>query len=213
MKTALASYPRSGNTYLRYLLFHCLGMKSGWVYGAERPAPHRTEEDLYDPESELLKTHNLDHSPFDQVIHLVRSPFDALEAYYYYSTEICETPRDWGEFIASESIAWSEHTEYWLDITGKPKLLLTYGDLRAYPAEQMRRVSEFLGTPHPDEEKIARGVEECRFYRMHKIDEKFFRRGLAGYGMRFFTWDQAHYVLDHCGVAMQKVGLLGRKIQ
>lgn len=96
MKTALASYPRSGNTYLRYLLFHCLGMKSGWVYGAERPAPHRTEEGMYDPESELLKTHNLDHSPFDRVIHLVRSPFDALEAYYYYSTDICETPRDWG---------------------------------------------------------------------------------------------------------------------
>jgi hypothetical protein len=88
--TALVSFPRSGNTWLRTLVEKSTGYGTSSIYCDESLRLFRAEcnqSNLF-----LIKTHSIEayvmiqkrQRYYDQFIYLVRNPFDAILSYYQY---------------------------------------------------------------------------------------------------------------------------------
>ena len=74
-RVALASYPRSGNTWLRLLIEEVTGQKSGTIYGGNEIIKRGTE-------GVVIKTHGWDVYKYTHAVHLIRNPFDVCVSYY-----------------------------------------------------------------------------------------------------------------------------------
>lgn len=165
--TWLASYPKSGNTWLRFLLADILlGRAPGSSLETARRIPDIHRPDLpADPgEREIIKTHFM-RSPTHprlhetaRVVHIVRHPRDVLlSALNYRRLEgvINDlTDAQYARaFIAAAGDplwarlgygSWIRHSESWLE-PGVPVLLVRYEQFKADPAAQLRRVLDFIG--------------------------------------------------------------------
>lgn len=135
----VASYPRSGNTFLRTVLYQCFGLRSGSVYPndfgrlpnvesitghIERTADGRI--DFGDQPVCFVKTHTV---PVDQrpAIYVVRDGRDAVVSLYHF----------WSERLALSDIvsghsdfgSWGDHVTAWEPQKRPNTLLLRYEEL------------------------------------------------------------------------------------
>jgi aryl sulfotransferase len=196
--TWLASYPRSGNTWLRFLLANALFGEVRHSLEVERRIPnlHRRGA-LAAPEGSLLlcKTHSLfsDHHPYCErthaCIYLLRSPKDVLISNYHYlamAGHIPPDPRAFAEdFIRHQGVplwrsagvgSWMEHVRSWLWSPRVPVLVLRYEQMARSPRETLARAVRFLGVD-AGEERIAAAVEASSFDRMRELEEREKRAG------------------------------------
>ncbi len=200
-RVALASYPRSGNTWLRFMIEQSTGQLSGSIYPDKLLA--RGAEGI------VIKTHNLDSDRYTAAIHLLRNPIDVIESHYYWQQEIGgKTSLTWGDHIIQTTEQWRAHTIHWLD-TKCPVLRVRYEDLHQNTAGQLQVVLKWLGFDLP-EEKIMQAVEAAQLEKMRVIDEevgqKFFRRGTVGEGVSSFMPEQIQYVLSELDTLMVECG-------
>lgn len=122
----LASYPRSGNTWLRAVLF----------YLELQRKPESLKEIDYQiidihyriKKSELLrksgrhifKTHNARQSPIGNFLYVVRSPSNAILSYYNYSSKVIGCREDIESFAKAVvrgghwPCSWQEHLRSWV---------------------------------------------------------------------------------------------------
>jgi hypothetical protein len=186
-RTALASFPRSGNTWLRRLLEEATGQTCGTIYEAETILPA--------PDTGLaIKTHMRDAHRYTRAIHLVRHPLDAIESYYYWKRD-CWGGKDmsWERFVDQRSAAWVGHTRYWMDVP-YDVVRLRYEDLLADPCEPLRALTQWLGL-EISARTIRAAVETCSFERLKKEGSsrgqpQFFRRGTAGDAIASYSEEQ-----------------------
>lgn len=178
---ALASYPRSGNTWLALLIEALSGRGTGSIY--------QDREHTRPALGLVIKTHRRDGPLYRRHIHLVRHPLRALDSYYDYHRRIARQELDWGVHVAQETQAWATHTEYWLG-RAAPGLRVRFEDLREDPAGELARVADYLhigATPL----RLAQAVETCGIERLRarsKLGADFFRTGArAGVPERFTT--------------------------
>ena len=151
-KIWLASYPRSGNTYLRSILHTCFGLPSTSIYrrdlggnsALERYAGHfdadATHPDLSGDKPLLVKTHG--HPPDDApAIYIVRDGRAASVSLWEFKHRRLPLP----EIIVNR--AWSDQVAAWQPWARPDTLVLRYeemtGDLRVV----LRRLGEFLDMP------------------------------------------------------------------
>ena len=166
----LASYPRSGNTFLRTILWHCFGLRSASVYprdlggngaledyvGHIEHNPHIRDQ-LAENGIPLIKTHELpkDANP---AIYVVRDGRAACVSLWRFG----------GEAIPLEAViagqhrfgTWGDHLSAWNPRHRPNTLLLRYEDLRDDLPVCLRSIGHFLGrTPTggrvPDRDAIA----------------------------------------------------------
>jgi len=146
----LASWPRSGNTFLRTILWYCFGLKSGSVYADEFSGNNKLQQYVGHVEDKkslfvpgnipLIKTHE---APADDgpAIYIVRHGMDAtLSLCQYYH----QTPP---EFVIEGSHrfgTWASHLHAWKPWERPDTLLLRYEDLTDNLPEVLKRVSLFL---------------------------------------------------------------------
>ena len=126
--TMLASYPRSGNTWLRFLLFNLLSGYSADFETINRPDSFVPE--LHDfnqaptpleGNGRLIKTHEPFRSTYQHAIYLVRDPRDvAISEYFFLKRKGIEYP-DFDHFLThvlSGKVnwfgSWSQHVNSWL---------------------------------------------------------------------------------------------------
>ncbi len=197
----LASYPKSGNTWVRFLLYH-------YLYGelTESAALGRRIPDvLKDPlpvageGPMLVKTHWVLSPKMPHVertagaIYVVRHPRDVvLSLINFYRLRDPEAP--WtDEFMARNFIqgggdpsiakmgfgTWVENVSTWLIQRRFPMLLVRYEDLKADAPKELRRMIEFLGEP-VDAARLARAVELSSFDRMRELEVKEKQSGNRG---------------------------------
>jgi len=167
--TALVSFPRSGNTWLRTLIEKSTGYQTSSVYCDTSLSSFKaecTQSNLF-----LMKTHEentsitIQNRPrnYDQFIYLVRNPFDAILSYYHYSqSEKNPTKQDRNAHeaglyvhttIALSSvsitmvedmvIAYYTNFRYWRSVK-LPHIDIRYEDLRQSPEIILRYVNMFL---------------------------------------------------------------------
>lgn len=195
----IASYPRSGNTWLRFLLytyFHGEIKDSGDV-NAKIPPIHRPH--LVDPNFPgrlLVKTHYAmvpQHPYLPQTtgfIYIYRHPRDVLLSNYnyvqlggneipfdVYARAFCNAGGD-PLWLKAGYKNWFEHIRSWTEPAKFPNVTLRYEDLKADTVGWLGRIVAFLGEP-ADAERVRRAVELCDFEKLKKLEQQEKDRGSA----------------------------------
>lgn len=179
-RTALASFPRSGNTWVRYLIERLSGRASGSIY-RDRVLPRG-------PEGIVVKTHALDAARYGRAILLVRDPFDAVLSFHRWTVTVAGRPIPWAAFAPHALQDWLAHTRHWL-AASQPRLVLRYERLRRDPAEGCRQIASFLGLA-VDEPGLRAALAAATPERMRELSplgERFFGAARTGEGAAAFS--------------------------
>ncbi len=122
-KLWLASWPRSGNTFLRALLYHAFGLKSRSVYAEKRVfAPESATgrmcgftADCSGQPYDVVKTHGTVEpvEPDDLVIHLYRNGYDACASFFEYLRHVGDPEINNLSDVIIMRNGWSDHYRAW----------------------------------------------------------------------------------------------------
>jgi len=166
----LASYPRSGNTFLRTILRHCFGLRSASVYPEDLGGNRALEEyvghiehgpEMYDRLQEngisLVKTHEYpqDANSAIYVLRDGRAACVSLWKFYQKSIPLETVIEGWHRFGT-----WADHVKAWSPKDRPGTLLLNYEELRHDLPGSLDKISRFLSRPVigdrlPDRDTIA----------------------------------------------------------
>jgi len=156
---ALASFPGSGNTWLRYLLQQATGISTGSVYKDYALLKNGfPAENISNGSVLAVKTHEWGREamqPFDSAILVVRDPFSSLRAEFNRRSggHIGHASPDkykrnngkhWREFVLSKGKQWEDMILDWFRNFNGPILVMFYKDLCSDVEEQLKRVLDFL---------------------------------------------------------------------
>lgn len=199
----LASYPRSGNTFIRILLADCfeipvaarvennpsdLAIKR--LTGSDRSTPRQ---------STIVKTHDYPEGE-ERFIYLVRDGISAILSYYHYLREIASNSCTIEDVIRGDVIfgSWSDHLAAWIpNIRPNHSILLRFEEFTAKPEAAIEALAGFLGR------RPARSFKR-KFTEMHAADPVFFRVGRNR--TEEMTADQSHLFQECHGEQMRSLG-------
>jgi hypothetical protein len=190
----LVSYPKSGNTWLRFLIANAI--KS--YYELDREVNFFTIEDIIPAPREkttmyqrgafgrpelprVLKSHSSYNPYFYRVILLVRDPRDVIVSYYNYLLYLNRLSANTSisEFIRSKKYGvnnWLQHSKSWYFQTkpsGQLVKIFRYEDLLADTEKQLFLVMELLGI-HLNEQQLKQAIELSSKDRMKASEKKHF---------------------------------------
>ena len=201
----IVSYPKSGNTWVRFLVCNLAFGVQNSAEALNRLAPdiHELSEVPPPPTAPVfIKTH-FPYSPqlplaacTAAAIYVVRDPADVMLSNYYYSRRSggsgdADTPlhqyvdqylaaRGDPRWIRSRMGAWDEHVVSWLGTKHPfPVLPVRYEDLLAEPERGARQICSFLGLERTDAD-IAAAVTGSSFEQMRRIEEADIRKQAVG---------------------------------
>lgn len=204
-----ASWPRSGNTWMRLMVLHALDPERDWhETEVERVAPivdrpglrrmlrERGAEANPAAPLRLFKTHDR-FQPYHlrgRVAYLLRDGRDATLSFHHYRTRFNRKTFDLSEFVRRTLRgefrygAWHEHVEGWLAHRDDPSLLVVrYEDVLADPAAALARVLahfEIEATP----QRIEQAVQRCSVQRVAAtFQQAAERKAKSGRGGAGFT--------------------------
>lgn len=181
----LASYPRSGNHFVRFIILSARYFQN---YGAfpndfstmsSIPDVHNQDVHLALETPRIIKTHFPYDPRYRNVIHLVRDPRDVAVSYYHYA---CKYPSLFFEEVDNQlkihkfidlfvrgkiwPCDYGVHTESYIDISDKINYIrIDYEKLLAEPVAEIRRLLTFLHIDL-DDESIEALVGHTRFDNM-----------------------------------------------
>ena len=197
----IVSYPKSGNTWVRFLVCNLVfgGQDSAAALNRLAPDIHELAA-VPDPPTEpvLMKT----HFPFSAAlplaactaaaIYVVRHPADVMLSNFYYSRrDGSQTSADPAalahyvdEYLAARGGprwlelgmgAWDDHVRSWLATRHPfPVLPVRYEDLQRDALGSAQQLCAFLGL-HRSTEEMARAAGDASFERLREIEEQDIR--------------------------------------
>jgi hypothetical protein len=191
--TFIVSYPRSGNTWTRFLVAHLLHpQKSVTFANIERLIPDaEAQSNRYmrrAPSPRIIKTHSYFDPRYPRVIYVVRDPRDVALSYYDFSRKYRHFDDSYpldryvGDFVNGRLNSgpgwgtWGENVASWVFARGaRPGfLLLRYEDIKAGPELELTRLAEYFGiaaTPELLRTTVDRSSAE-RMRQLEKIQGK-----------------------------------------
>jgi Sulfotransferase domain len=185
--TFLVSYPKSGNTWVRFLLANLIHPNETVSFANINhllPAPgvitKRFLKSVARPR--ILKSHEPFDARFRKVIYLVRDPRDVAVSEYHFDLKKRYIASDMTleqfitPFLAGETSSygsWWEHVASWVGPRyGNPAFLLTrYEDLLADPIAETTKIAEFLGIT-ADEARLKAAVERSSADKMRTLEKQ-----------------------------------------
>lgn len=207
---ALASYPRSGNTWLRHLLHEAAALKSRYALNPETDHVHKAAgiPSVADEAAVLVKTHGIDTDSYEAAIHLVRSPFAAISSYLDYCHAFGVPLPDQSQFVIDESRGWVQHTRHWRmaqDCVERPECLgIRYEDLCWDTYGTLRQVCRFLGLEIPNE-NISHAAKTLTLEAMQRRGAKeFYPKGLGRNPTTNLDRSNIETIREICGEEMLK---------
>ena len=185
----VVSYPRSGNTWLRFLLANLrypnLSVGFANINGLIADPAVSTNRFLKRlPRPRILKSHEAFDVRFRKVVYLVRDPRDVLVSEYYFNLKkgyinvSVSLDQFVSRFVAGETSpygSWWENAASWIAARhGHPAFLLVrYEDLLSDPINTLAKVAEFLAI-QVDEERLKVAVERSSANRMRVLEQEQF---------------------------------------
>jgi hypothetical protein len=185
--TFLVSYPKSGNTWARFLL-------ANLIYSQEEVSFSNLESRIPDvykvnqnelrrvPRPRILKSHEYFDPRYKKVVYIVRDPRDVVISYYHFHLKKGIIPDGYPldqyvtRYVAGNVDAygsWRENVASWLATrygTGN-FLLLRYEDMLEQTGHELARLATFLGIERSAEE-ISKAVSRSSADRMRKLERK-----------------------------------------
>ncbi|MGA3194275.1 MAG: sulfotransferase domain-containing protein [Terriglobales bacterium] len=179
----LVSYPKSGNTWTRFLV-------ANLVYPERNPDFSNINDLLPDIEGtmkrdldraarpRILKSHQYFDPRYPKVLYIVRDPRDVALSEYYFDIKRRAIAEDFpiadfvSRFVRGDG-TWGENVSTWFYARrGDSRfLLVTYEALLAQPMEEMERIARFMDVP-ADAERLAFAIERSSADRMRALEKK-----------------------------------------
>jgi len=183
----LVSFPKSGNTWTRFLLANLRfpDQPATWA-NIDRliPDPTGTTKRDFDKMSRprIIKSHDPYDPRYPRVIYIVRDPRDVVVSQYHYHRKLKKIADDSPietfvrRFLAGETCphgSWGQNVVTWVATSeGSPRfLMLRYEDMVADTPRELRKIVAFLNlstTP----EQIAQAVERSSADQMRKLEKE-----------------------------------------
>ena len=170
----LVSYPRSGNTWIRFML---LQARPGFTENDFQrineiiPDMHWTLTWFQCRRTNLVKSHLTHWQPFRRVIYLVRDGRAATHSNWRYQRDEGRFHGTFEDFVKHPHwpSTWSEHVSGWAQAP-ETELVIRYEDVVSHPCEQLLRITTLLKWPLTQsraEEIIANSTKE----KMHALEK------------------------------------------
>jgi len=225
----VASYPRSGSTWLRFLLMEILAGRSSEFGKVDEVIPdvgrHSEAPALLPGPGRLIKTHQPYRSDCRKAVFLVRDLRDVVMSEYAYQQAL-----GWAEGGLEEYLprflegkvnpfgSWQNHALSWMDspLSNQGDLLLVrFEDLRRNTAETLCKILEFYGVT-PEHGKIEAAIENNSLDRMKEKEKRnpqkaskrgrFVRSGAVGGWRQALSEDQLRLITQYAGKVMERLG-------
>ena len=201
--TLLVSYPRSGNTWTRFLIANLLYPNLDVDFtNIERLIPDntlqssRTLKKIQRPR--IVKSHEYFDPRYPKTIYIVRDPRDVAISYYEYNRrnrfidDTVNLDAFVERFVSGDLTSvgwgtWAENVASWVYTRGASPsfLLLRYMDVKSDPVRELRRVANFLNV-EADTARLHRAVERSSAEHMRKLEKLQYDQWLStqGYAAR-----------------------------
>jgi Sulfotransferase domain len=181
----IASYPRSGSTWLRFLLFEILAGDTALFDKVNRVIAdvgrHSSEGALLPGGRRLIKTHEAYRNDYQKAIYLVRDVRDVVISEFEYESAHQRISEDFDSFImlsmrgkANGYGSWQDHLSSWLGspLARSGKLLVVkFEEMRRQTEETLVEVLDFLGV-EADRQLVRRAIANNNVQRMRAKEDR-----------------------------------------
>lgn len=227
----IVSYPKSGNTWVRFLVGNYI---TGG--GIDFLNSHFTVPDIhYNPEQcekilsrpRFIKSHKAYTPVYPKVVYIYRDGRDVIVSYYFWMKKmgIIGDNVSFSDFLhqpLGQYENWSKHIESWM---GRRNVIsVRYEDLLIDALPELGKMIRFAGM-EVDEERLKVAVEASDFSRMQKMEKDqnegffipsgsrrddilFVRRGQSGDWKNHFKKEDEEYFLKLHGKVMKRLGYI-----
>jgi hypothetical protein len=182
----LVSYPKSGNTWSRFLVANLMHPDRPADFATLHklvPDPFGTTKRIFDrmPRPRVIKSHECFDPRYPRVIYIVRDPRDVAVSQYHFHRKCrlieddCPVEAYVPRFLAGQVCqhgSWGENVASWLATRrNDPRfLLLRYEDMVSDTTTELAKIASFLGiaaTP----ELLSQAVERSSADQMRKLEQ------------------------------------------
>lgn len=183
--TFLVSYPKSGNTWVRFLVANFVHPDLDvTLLGADRLIPNVDGESRkyfkQMPHPRIIKSHYPFHPSYKRVIYVVRDPRDVVLSQYHFQIKRGVLPEGFpvepyvDKFVAGEVCpygSWGENVASWLAArrTNPDFVLIRYEDLLRHTSHELARMAQLLRI-EPEPDRLAIAVERSTADRMRQLE-------------------------------------------
>lgn len=201
--TWLASYPKCGNTWARFLIYQYFHGEVGETGAISRFIPDQHVEGQVAQaaagrDSIIVKTHSMwtPQTRGERYIYVIRNPRDVLLSCAHYMR--VQSPGKLNKNVPDEQYARlflqlqgdplylksrfgtvEQNWRSWLGQRAMPGIVVRYEDMKADAAGELRRMIESMGEEF-DEERGRRAVELSTFERMRALEVREKSAGVTG---------------------------------
>jgi len=186
--TFVVSYPRSGNTWTRFLIANLVyPEKNVGFSNIEKLIPDTSSQSnralKATPRPRIIKTHEYFDHRYRKVIYIVRDPRDVALSYYDFQRKYRQIEDGYpleqyvDDFVQGRLISigwgtWGENVASWMYTRGKRKefLLLRYEDMMKDTMHELTRIADFLGIS-PETQRLQQAIERSSADRMRELEK------------------------------------------
>ena len=186
--TFVVSYPRSGNTWTRFLIANLVHPdKEVSFANIEKLIPDTSSQSnrtlKATPRPRIIKTHEYFDHRYPKIIYIVRDPRDVALSYHDFQRKYMQIDDTYpleqyvDDFVSGKLISigwgtWGENVASWIYTRGNRKnfLLMRYEDMMTDTERELARISEFLDIP-ADPNRLRRAIESSSADRMRALEK------------------------------------------
>jgi len=187
--TFLVSYPRSGNTWTRFLIANLLHPETAVGFAnIESLVPDtaalssRTLKRV--PRPRVLKSHQYFDPRYPKVLYVVRDPRDVAFSYYQFHRKygfiqdnhpMEQFVADFvgGRLISADWGTWAENVASWFYTRGQNPtfMLIRYEDLKRNTERELGRIAHFMEVA-PDPKLLTQAIQKSSADRMRELEQQ-----------------------------------------
>ncbi len=186
--TFVVSYPRSGNTWTRFLIANLVHPTEAVTFAnIERLIPDTSSQSnralKRTPRARIIKTHQYFDHRYKKMIYIVRDPRDIALSYYAFHRKYRHIRDDYpleawvedfvrGKLISADWGSWGENVASWLYTRGTSPdfLLLRYEDMVENTSGELSRIARHLGIEAtPD--RLSSAIAKSSADRMRELEK------------------------------------------